>query len=198
MGKTGSGKSYLARSQLATFPRFIIFDPNAEPANVKLGRPVHDFRELVDLLIKAKGGPVRITWRGMIGAANPPEEYDRANAAALAAENLAVLWDEVDQYAVEDRVLKLRPFARQVINTGRHRGLKVLACSRRPAMVPRDLTANAQRIIVFHTHEPRDLLYFRQLMGRQVSDQLKGLREAERECLEWTEAGAVLRKSPFE
>lgn len=194
---TGSGKSYLARHQLATFKRFIIFDPNCEKGNAALGRPVHDFGELIELLLKAKKGPVRLCWRGMIGARDPGYEYDRASAAALAAENIAVMWDEVDQFATEGTPLRLRPHCREVINTGRHRGLKVLACSRRPPMVPRDLTGNAQRIMVFHSHEPRDLVYFRQLMGRAVSDQLLSLKVEERECLEWTEAGTVRKKSPF-
>lgn len=52
-----------------------------------------------------------------------------------------------------------------LIRYGRHRDVELVGISRRPAEVNRDLTANANDVYIFRTHEPRDIAYFKSLIG---------------------------------
>jgi DNA helicase HerA-like ATPase len=62
-----------------------------------------------------------------------------------------------------------------LIRYGRHQDVELIGISRRPAEVNRDLTANANEIYIFRTHEPRDIAYFREILGSDVADSLPSL-----------------------
>ena len=62
-----------------------------------------------------------------------------------------------------------------LIRYGRHQDVELIGISRRPAEVNRDLTANANEIYIFRTHEPRDIAYFREILGSSVADSLPSL-----------------------
>jgi hypothetical protein len=90
--------------------------------------------------------------------------------------------------------MKLPPVADNLVQAGRHRGLHIIACSRRPYRMNRTLTALATRMAIFRTTEPRDLRYFGEYVGAAAS-QLPTLRDYH--ALDWTETGVLVKKSPF-
>lgn len=187
LGKSGSGKSTLARSQLAKAPRVLIFDPNGEPDHAKGAIVTDSQAELVELV--GRKGKVRICWRGvMLGGV---DAFEWANRCAWAGEGFHVFWDEVDRFSTPHR---LPPIASNLVNAGRHRGLHIFAASRRPHAMNRTLSALATRMAIFRTTEPRDIRYFSEYIGDQAK-LLPTLRDYH--CLDWTEAGAVEKKSPF-
>lgn len=189
-GRGFSGKSTLVRSWLDSLAgRVVVFDPNAEPAYAA-GRAavVEDQAELVRLLL---GGfdPIRIAWRGL-----DEDAFEQFNEACWAAGDLTMVWEEVDSWW---RPGQVKPFGFRIINQGRHRNIRLIACARRPARVPRDLTANASRITAFHTTEPADLAYLRDYMGAEAG-RAGTLDFARHEALDWSpQLGAKVRKSPF-
>lgn len=188
LGKSGSGKSTLARSWVAKQKRVLIFDPNGEP-DWAAGAVVTDNRaELVDL-VSCKGA-VRICWRGVMTGGEGDFEF--ANRCAWAAEDFFVVWDEVDRFTDP---MKMLPVADNLVQAGRHRGLHIIACSRRPYRMNRTLTALATRMAVFRTTEPRDLRYFADYVGTEAAAQLPTLRDYH--ALDWTETAHAIKKSPF-
>lgn len=188
LGKSGSGKSTLARSWVAREKRVLIFDPNGEDAWAKGAVVTEDRAELVDLV--AKKGPVRICWRGVMTGGEGAFEW--ANRCAWAGEDLWVVWDEVDRFIPQWGV---PPVADNIIQAGRHRGLRIIACSRRPFRMNRNLTALAGRMAIFRTTEPNDIKYFAGYIGKAAAEALGTLREFH--AVDWTEHGHSVKKSPF-
>lgn len=187
LGRGGKGKTTLALAWTRARPRVLIFDPNGEAAHAAGAVVVDDPARLVQLVRDM--GRFRICWRGF--ATMGGEAFEWGNRVALAAEHLTLFWDEVDRFTGSHPP----PAAELVINAGRHRNLAVIACSRRPARVPRDLTANASRIVAFGSQEPSDLDYLRTFMGSEASAAVPGL--AAFHAVDWTEAAWSVKKSPF-
>lgn len=153
LGKSGSGKSTLCRARYRARPLVLIYDLNAEPVNQQGAHLAHDEAELRTLLIGLQQG--RICWRGHL-TYTKTEAFEIANRLAWTREDLALVWEEVDRVSSAGYAPEL---ADRIINAGRHRNLSIFACARRPAKVPRDLTANASEVSIFRTTEPRDLAY---------------------------------------
>jgi hypothetical protein len=188
VGKGGCGKSTLARSHLPEPGRVLIHDFNGETAHAEGAHVVTDRAQLLELLIRP--GPVRVCWRPYVGASDAAitvDLFEWANRCAWAAGDLWLIWDEVDRLTAG----RLEGKAYQIVNQGRHRDLRVLASSRRPRWVPRDLTASATMICAFRTTEPRDVDYLRDTMG-EAARQLPVL--GEHEYLRWMDDGQVARQ----
>ena len=169
----------------------MIFDSNAEPENAAGAFVVTGQAELIDLVAGSKG-PIKICWRGFEHQGR--EAFDWGCRVAWAAGNLLVVWEEVDRW-LGPAAGRRDSAAAKIINAGRHRDLGVWGAARRPAAVPRDLTANANRICAFRSFEPRDLAYLREFVG-QAADQLPDL--APYTALDWQAgAGAGVKMSPF-
>jgi hypothetical protein len=191
LGKSGSGKTWLALRQARGARRVLIHDPNGEDQSAAGAVPIYDPAGLAEAMAAPRW---RIAWRGAMAATDDAAKvaaWEHANRCALAAGNCLVIWDEVDFFTTAGR---LPPYAYRIVNAGRHVGLRVFACARRAYRLPRDLSANANRIIAFRMTEPRDVRYLADVMGEAAS-QLPAL--GEREALDWTEAGTARKKSPF-
>jgi hypothetical protein len=188
LGKGGSGKSYLVRHWLkSTKGRVLIFDSAAEADYANNAFMATSPRELVDYLIGDARGA--ICYREAMPTRDGFEVFNRA---AWSAENLTVVWEEVDRWSDAGR---LPDHAFAMVNQGRHRGIRIIATARRPHRVSRDLTANASRIVAFKSVEPRDLAYLADYIGRDAPAMIGGLTEFQ--AVDWTEAAYGVRKSPF-
>lgn len=193
LGLGGSGKTTLAASHASSFPRVVFCDPNGEKVFESGAHIVTDRRQLLELL--ARPGPVRICWRGVMGAAGEDatrEAFEWLNRCAWACGDVLCVWEEIDILCGGG---KLPPNAYRLVNAGRHRDVRIFACARSPKMVPRAFTRNASRIAVFRTIEPLDLDYLRQYMGTDAAAVLPGLQRFE--ALDWTQTGFAVRKSPY-
>jgi hypothetical protein len=186
-GRGGSGKSHLVKHWLKRYRgRLLIHDVAAEPDYAAIADVVTDsFVELVGAVV---GREARVlAFRGLSAQA-----WEDLNRLAWAWEDCLVVWEEVDQwYGPGVRP----PHAFRLINQGRHRRVRIIACSRRPARVSRDFTANASRIVAFHTKEPRDVAYLAEWMGEGAAAALPALEPYT--ALDWRGGEAVVRKSPF-
>lgn len=83
-----------------------------------------------------------------------------------------ILIDEADQFA--QPASRPRSFD-NLINYQGHLGVDLYLVSRRAARIPRDVTALADRLCVFHTKEPNDLKYLKALTGTLTDDKLRSL-----------------------
>jgi len=170
-GRTGSGKTeWLARRWLVQCPRLLIFDETCEwrrraPNAVFVDGPA----ATLDALRAVADHP---RWQ-IITDCEPPEEtetvvaalmprgkYDRSYPALVGG--MAMLIDEADQVIGmhPSRVLRA-PFRR-----GRHAHLSTFVASQRPNL-SKEMTSQCDFIAVLAIHEPNDLEYFGDLMGKE-------------------------------
>jgi hypothetical protein len=80
--------------------------------------------------------------------------------------------EEVDMYCSAQKPL---PALDRLLRYGRHRDISVIAISRRPADVPRLLTAQADEVVTFQQTEPRDLAWIRARSGQEQMQQVQNL-----------------------
>lgn len=190
LGKGGSGKTTLALSHTWRFERVIVCDPNGEGAHTEDAVVIDDRAQLVEAVNDP--GPWRVCWR--FGGTGFDEGFEWVNRVAWARGDLCLVWDEADQFTRWG----LPPTAFRIWNNGRHRRLRVFACSRRPARVPRDLTANLSRACIFKTQEPNDLKFIRDFTaGREAEGMVRELEPFH--ALDWREDGTMaVKKSLFD
>lgn len=185
LGAGGSGKTHLVNHWLDKIGgRALIFNPNAEETYSRRSVPAFTKTELMALV--TAGDHFRVSWAGL-----EDDDFEFINEVAWCARRVTLVWEEADIWIGPTR---LPTFARRIINQGRHRDIRVIACARRPAQLARDVTANASRICAFRTQEPRDVQYLRDFIG-PAADQLPNLPTYT--AVDWTPNGAKTRKSPF-
>lgn len=191
LGRGGTGKTSLALEHAEAFRRRIVVCPIDDQApRMGCDQVTADRAELVRLAMQPSFA-VCFT-PGELGA----ENWEWANEAAWRAGDTLIIWDEVGMYFRTDGG-SLKGFAYKLWMAGRHRRCRVFATSQRPARVPRDCTANLARAIVFHTSEPNDLRFYRNMSPPVTTAAIGELDAARYEALDWTPTGTAKRKAPF-
>jgi len=95
----------------------------------------------------------------------PSDEVDRALRWAWAIRPVVVVIEETDLYAPPGDVCDGLKF---IVEYGRRFHLGLVAVTRRPFAVDRRITANARFVVLFPTAEPRDRVYFSQLLPQTL------------------------------
>ena len=157
LGAPGSGKSSWLKKTVKKPPRFMVFDTMNEWGHI--GKSTSSIAELVRIVAAAK--------KGKFAVAFVPSSDEKIRAAqftvfcktASAAGNLTALIEEL-RFVTKP---SWAPMAWAKMNLlGRHRGLKIIGTSQRPASVDKDFLYNATFI---HT-------------GRLLAKDLKAVAEA--------------------
>lgn len=183
LGKRGSGKSSLARARIRESERVVIYDTLEEyPAPVIISNP----RELLEYLQGRQ--KFKVAYRPF----RPEKEFGWVCRVLFNIGNLLFVAEEVDQYSSAHGA---DVWFNNLLRRGRHRQVEMICISRRPAEIPRDLTANVYRMVAFRTSEPRDVDYFRRVMG-DMAHALRNLPELT--GIEWRDTGEmrVIRVDP--
>ena len=193
VGEGGLGKSTLARYHLAKFPRQLRFNYTGEPENREGAIVVTDKLELIDRLKLAHPTkPIKICWEGFIPLGDA-KAFDWANRAAWGAGNLALFWDEIDNFETPGWMPES---AYKIVHHGRHRRLRTFAIARGARDVARRHTKNCQRICAARTMEDTDIRAVNRL-GKEWIAKLPGLPEYK--FIDWYSQGKQTRikKAPF-
>jgi len=90
----------------------------------------------------------------------------------FACGNMVLLVDEVDLWLSHTRPSET---LLSIIRYGRHRQIDLCAISQRPANVVRDLTAQADFIVMFQSTENRDVEYLAARIGRDSAEMVRNL-----------------------
>ena len=146
---------------LAGKSRVIVFDPLGEYDGER-------FDNLCSLLRYARG---RKRFFAVYRPRDARAEFPWLARIAFELGGLCLVAEEIS-WAISPAKMPVEIEA--LIRYGRHRDVELLGISRRPAEVNRDLTANANEVYIFRTHEPRDIKYFRDVIG-SVADTLPNL-----------------------
>jgi energy-coupling factor transporter ATP-binding protein EcfA2 len=145
IGKTGSGKSFLAEKILAHADRLIIIDPNQTLSRRFLP---HDTLSTGARRALLKGSPVRVhVTAPVLPAAATVAWYDDIFALAYSAGDVIVYIDEV--YGVILTSHTSPPNLTAIYTRGRARGIGTWAATQRPRNFPRYMLSEAEWFFVF-------------------------------------------------
>lgn len=168
-GRRGTGKTTLAHKLIAGKRRILVFDPLGQFKGEKEFRTIKELAlYCLDSGLREKGKPFALVYRPIRARAEFP--FIARIACEIGA--LTLLAEEIS-WAISPA--KMDAGVENLIRYGRHQDVELIGISRRPAEVNRDLTANANEIYIFRTHEPRDIAYFREILGSSVADSLPSL-----------------------
>lgn len=202
LGKKGFGKTTYTVAVTEKLTRLIIFDFNREYEN---GFIVSNPKQLIAQLRLNSSTYFRLIYRP-----DPQIEIEQHfeffSRIAFEVKNYTLVIEEVD---IVSSAAKMPVGLKKIINYGRHNAINLLALSRRAHMVPRDLTANADAIVTFNQHEPRDIKYLSDYFGgavkfadgttKDAEEVVKSLRRVENfsEFLEWDNGACRIGKINF-
>lgn len=102
-----------------------------------------------------------------VQAAEPGIAVDYLSAALWEAHQGTLVLDEADAFEFSEA-----PCYDQLIRYGRNRDVHVITGVRRPAELHKNITAAANSMYAFGTHEPRDVEYFEKTIFGKRAEQL--------------------------
>ncbi len=168
LGRKGSGKTYYAKYRVRGATRVLFYDPMRQFS--ECGVIVNEALTFLEYLEKNQSGVFRVVYQPELDIEDEDglqREFLTACKIANCLSNYWLVLDEIDQYA-SDR--KKGNILKNLINRGRHYGASILATTIRYTDTGRSLTAQADEIISFNTHEPRDVEYLRAYFGPLADD----------------------------
>lgn len=157
-GRKGSGKSYLVRQIMAEYPKIVVLDTLGEYGSEK--EVVTDAREAVRKIHSLANSDKRV-WTVSVRL-DRVTDYLPILGFLYHVPGILVVIEEVSLYtspqSIPEEISRL-------VRYGRHKDISLIFVSRRPAEIHRDLSAQSDVIVSFVQHEPRDVSYFRALLG---------------------------------
>ena len=170
LGRKGSGKTHLARQMASSATRLIVFDPQRQ-FSVD-GVVIDDALSLAEYLSQAQAANFRIIYQPVMTVRGDVDlllqEFNFVSRCVGRLRNVLFVIDEIDRCVGRDFVFK------NLIQTGRHRQISVIATTIRYTDATRDMTAQADTIISFQCTEPGDVRYFRERLG-EIAERLPSL-----------------------
>ena len=157
-GMRGSGKSYWVKNYLLSLPRLVVYDSLGE---YKGQKRVFQLIDLINFFKKKKEG-----FYDVIFDTYNNENFPLFCKVIMTQKNLYVIVEEIDFFST--------PFftcieLQKLIKYGRHYQINIIGISRRPAEVSRLFTSQATRFIIFSQKEPRDIAYFKSIIGDKAN-----------------------------
>lgn len=135
-GASGSGKSAWIKRQMAKSRRTVIWDAMAEYG--AHGVVVKELARMAETMVKEK--QFSIVFQPVTDTAKRAQQFDLFCRLALAAGNLLLVVEELRFVTTPSRA----PVGwAQCCLTGRHKGLKIIGASQRPASIDKDFLGNA-------------------------------------------------------
>lgn len=145
-GKTGTGKTTLAKNLIKKENRYIIIDALREYDN---GIIIEDFESFLDYVKNNFNNDFKIICRF-----TSDEDIEYLFRTVFVIGNLTLLVEEAEIYI--NPYSKSNNFLR-LVRYGRHKNVKIIGVARRTAELSMDFRAQTNRIISFKQTEKRDL-----------------------------------------
>lgn len=151
-GRTGSGKSYLAKRMIQKFNRVIIVDKMFEYHSDTI---FYNFNDLLEYYLKNVPNEFNFVCRF-----ENDDDIELLFKFCWYVKNLLII--------VEESELYISPYKKQseflkLIRYGRHRAISIIAIARRVVELSNDVKANADEIISFKQILKKDIDYLKQL-----------------------------------
>jgi len=166
-GKRGSGKSVLAEKLCRNRERLLIYDTLGEYTE---GVIIRDLQELEDFWGKVYRGNFRIIYQPV----DPENDFDPVCRLVYECGDLTFFVEELDRYS---RPLALSRPLKNIVQDGRHQNIELIGVTQRPHGIDKLLTSQAKQMFIFNTTEPRDIDYFKDVVGYEVVKKIAALEE---------------------
>lgn len=186
MGKRGGGKSYLLSRLVRSCRRIIVFDTVCQfkPSDLPGFTLVTQPGKLVAFLRQHGRGDFKVVYRG---EHHPEQHFSHVASLVAAVGEMVFAVDEIDYFGTAGACDEKLDW---LIRYGRHRRVAMVYTARRPAEVPRNLTAQTSEFRIFRLTEPRDLEYMTRLIGPAAA---RVPQLAQFEHLRWLDSGGCWR-----
>jgi energy-coupling factor transporter ATP-binding protein EcfA2 len=171
IGKKGSGKSTRARKLALSCPRRIYIDSMHEHTD---GVIVRSFDALVEYLRPRVHSNYAVILRTIdeqhiyaalsLGTKGTPE--------APPLPGVTYIVDEADKYSAPENII---PPIRSIANYGRHFQVSAIFVARRAKRLHIDVRSNADRYIIGHTFEPRDVDAIEEFIGLELAQRVRDI-----------------------
>jgi hypothetical protein len=148
VGRTGTGKTTLAKSIMARHSRVIVLDPLEEYGGV-VCRNMDEFFRYFSVLDSPETDPFRVSCRF-----ETEGDIDTLFKAVWILRNVLFVVEEIDTF-IRPRE-QLTPFM-QLIRRGRHRRINILGIGQRVPQFSIDLRAQFTTFVTFQQEEPGDI-----------------------------------------
>jgi len=168
-GKRGSGKSFLTMKAIRDRNRLLIYDTIGEYSE---GVIFTDLAELNEYWFKVYRGNFRIIYQPV----DPESDFDAVCREVCICEDLTFVVEELDRFA---RPLAMSRQFKEVVQRGRHHRVELIGITQRPHGIDKLLTSQSKQMFIFNTTEPRDIDYFKDVVGYEVVKKIAALGEYE-------------------
>jgi ABC-type dipeptide/oligopeptide/nickel transport system ATPase component len=158
-GRTGSGKSYLAKRLIEKFERVVIIDKMYEYQSETI---FYNFNDLIEYYLKNVPDTFNFVCR-----------FENDNDIELLFKFCWYVKNVL--LVVEESELYISPYQKQseflkLVRYGRHRAISIIAIARRVVELSNDVKANADEIISFKQILKKDIDYLKQLGFTKVEN----------------------------
>lgn len=167
-GKTGAGKTYLARYLTQRIPRLIVLDGKGTLSGEDWNLEPWDGRGINKL---QTGQPARLRALAPVGSIDPIDYWETVLYTAYKVQNVTIYIDEL--YAVCPPNQKQSPALFAVYTRGRELGIGVWAATQRPVWVPLVGLSEAEHFFMFRLQLDEDRRHMAAFMGRDVMNLIK-------------------------
>lgn len=154
----------MAKRLISGKSRLIIYDPMRQFSDCGV---VIDNRQALLLFLQSNvKKKFRVIYQPHIGLSDQDvihNEFKEICRVVNCLRDIYFLVDEIDNCLSQNH--HENGYFRNIIQRGRHDRISVVATTIRYTDVQRALTAQADMIICFHTHEPSDVQYFKSYFG---------------------------------
>ncbi|MGE4109030.1 MAG: hypothetical protein AB7F66_17665 [Bacteriovoracia bacterium] len=173
-GIRGSGKSTLSRKLSSAYPRVVVIDPLGEWRSREATGRAHDFASFSAAYRAVDGLP---SWR-LVYEPNPSLSLEAQEAEFDATLRLLYLDGRERQTGVclvIEEVHLIAPISsmhhwfRQIVFTGRHAELAIIAGTQRPASVNKALVSQASHVFAGQLFESRDVRYLQETCSEAMA-----------------------------
>ncbi len=175
-GMRGSGKSTLSRKLSSAYPRRVVIDPLAEWSEVDVHyRVVRGYAEFARVFAE-----VVFSDRFTLVCQFDPETSDEDQSAEFdsilrslyytgreTGMGCCLVIEEVHNFATP---YAIQHWLRQIVLTGRHAHLAVIASTQRPASVNKALVSQAAHVFTGQLFEQRDVKYLEDTLSGDIAE----------------------------
>jgi hypothetical protein len=169
-GRRGSGKTTMIRGLIPTMKKpVVVIDILGNYTSEKQWKQTNEITEALTEILKStreKNHPGII----VLSASDMSRATDYVCSALWHRGGGTIVLDEADAIDVTQS-----PCFDEAVRYGRNRGIDIITGCRRPAEISKNVTAGADIAYCLTTHEPRDLLYYREFLGDDAAAKLPRL-----------------------
>lgn len=176
-GKRGSGKTHTIKGQLQDLEgpvvvidflgNFTAYDPDNNPDGIKDAVEVDSDSEAIEKIEDYANNPEENPKIIIVQTFDPTMTVDFMCLALWEIEGGTLVLDETDAFDIH----AAKNFDK-VVRYGRNKNIHLITGVRRPAEIPKNITAAANKVYAFKTHEPRDVEYFEKTLFGQKAEEL--------------------------